>query len=295
MKQFIVIVIAFLSTNAGNCQLNDFNAFLTYEHDSAVIKKNHVKSLSIQQIYKDQNLRHQIIFDTAGRVTNRIFLSQGEKLSEYVTFYDQYNQRFALKTINFENNTATDTSLLMYDFEYKKGKVVRQQRRGSDFFSLFNYNAQGLLDRIYVAYEGDTAVSETHKYDNHGKEIEVTYVSGANKNFNCTTYNKQGKVYELKQYESTPPDTTKILAVHRKFFYNSAGKLIKDEFLGGNSDWDNKTTEYEYDNKGNIIAVKKAGLTVRCSYNEKNLLIKKEGPLSDPKYVSVENYEYSYY
>lgn len=176
------------------------------------------------------------------------------------------------------HNLQTGDSLLKNHEKFdKKGNLIEDMRfdeKGNLKFMYLLEFKNNLMTR-QTGYDKNKSVSTilTYKYDKDGNRIEYKQLSpdGKTLNFQKRSYNDLNQNTEL--YNWNKNDDTFVLS--QKYYYTEANKYSKIESYIG--DYIATQSEYEYDVKGNLVAIYKVENDEKTLlnfyiYNDKNLL-----------------------
>lgn len=263
------------TTVTGQTTTQTTAPIVTYSRDVDYIPKN--------AVYKQNHYRYN---------------TQGEKMLRFITFYDEYDKE--IRTIGLRSdisNQYTD-----YDNIYDdNGNLIYSQmiRHASDSDDIYasrdeyEYDDKNRL-KLAAHYMDNLKHWETYEYDADGRLIREDSWYDGDKNPRrsiVSEYDENGNVKIDKEYNHDS-DTEPFAYV--EYEYDENGRKITEHYE--NKAGYSNTTEYTYDDRGNILTLDMEYHdfynTQIYTYDEKNRCTSEKGLRRDGTVVFSAEYEY---
>lgn len=287
MRPITIIALLLFSTVFAFGQIvNDDLSFFSYNYDKEILKRNKVKTVTIELILSDGNKSSKSIyhFDKEG------YLEKQEIKSEKGNI---------LREFYFKRNSHNDlTSRIQKDYEHNRNDTVL-------YFKYYENN------NLIKDSSSEIPISYCYEYNPKRKLIKTVI----NSNFGLGNKTKRVIVYTLDSLDrisnsketvfQNENDSTGTLYSDRDFIYHKNGKLEKEiEKLNSKYSWiaNKGSINYVYDNFGNLThLIRTNAASYVYTYNKEGLVLTRKMKLKtesddlDNKGIDIEtHYKYSY-
>lgn len=266
--------------------MNDDLSFFSYNYDKEILKRNKVKTVTIELILSDGNKSSKSIyhFDKEGYLEKQVIKSEKGNI---------------LREFYFKRNSHNDlTSRIQKDYEHNRNDTVL-------YFKYYENN------NLIKDSSSEIPISYCYEYNPKRKLIKTVI----NSNFGLGNKTKRVIVYTLDSLDrisnsketvfQNENDSTGTLYSDRDFIYHKNGKLEKEiEKLNSKYSWiaNKGSINYVYDNFGNLThLIRTNAASYVYTYNKEGLVLTRKMKLKtesddlDNKGIDIETFDkYSY-
>jgi len=287
MRPITIIALLLFSTVFAFGQIvNDDLSFFSYNYDKEILKRNKVKTVTIELILSDGNKSSKSIyhFDKEGYLEKQVIKSEKGNI---------------LREFYFKRNSNNDlTSRIQKDYEHNRNDTVL-------YFKYYENN------NLIKDSSSEIPISYCYEYNPKRKLIKTVI----NSNFGLGNKTKRVIVYTLDSLDrisnsketvfQNENDSTGTLYSDRDFIYHKNGKLEKEiEKLNSKYSWiaNKGSINYVYDNFGNLThLIRTNAASYVYTYNKEGLVLTRKMKLKteldyfDDKAIKIETFDkYSY-
>jgi len=261
---------------------NDNGSYIRYEYNNARF---------ITAIENQLGERQEFTYDSAGNVTNTVYLSAiGNTIFSLQKSFNALNQLISL----------TSGSGVNSNFTYTADGRVNSVIDGRQFSTLYTFDS---LNRIATITDGTLGVTE-YKYDSYNRILSVEDAQGALTEYTYTGLGEQSGIdspdtgLATSTYDEAGNLITYVDArgVQSDYTYDSINRLIEVDFPAAPAE----RISYTYDNSstnnfgiGRLTGVTDDSGTTSFSYDHHGNIISKSVQIDNVQYETVYEYERS--